>query len=404
MFFWLSLGMMSVAPAKRNAAKSMRMAIIFDRELSESDRQRIEYLRKGLLGQDGEQLLLDDPSQSAAVEFDDNLQWAGQGTLASVASVLETALAERNVDGIILMGPIGAKAGHLRAAGKAKGRRGLQKPVFAASVWDAEVQGLGRYSEDRSGLRNFTYSAQSYALDNDIHSFGTLVDFSHAGIIVDAGLAETFAVDVREYINSHSDQIMKTTLFSLKGNGQELLGRLGSAPIDVKAMFVSALPGLNEAEHRVLLSGLRTSKMPAFSTEDANHANDGAFASCASEDIDKALLSNTISQIHSHLNGAALASLPVYVDVEEEMRINIDTAQSLNITPSWEVMASAELIGAEEKGNAALSATDCQKSISAMGSATCERESLGSDSTTSEVCSVAQRPGLLSSVSQSLLP
>ena len=42
------------------------------------------------------------------------------------------------------MGPIGAKAGHVRASGQQKGvRKRLSKPVFAASVWDAEVQGIG---------------------------------------------------------------------------------------------------------------------------------------------------------------------------------------------------------------------------------------------------------------------
>ena len=159
------------------------------------------------------------------------------------------------------------------------------------------------------------------------------------------GLSETFAVDIRG-INSHSSKIRKTTLFKLDSNAQKFLGRLGSAPIDAKAFFLS--------QRYLLLIALSTecfcrALIPAnfqrFRRSLPTHTTDGALASCASDITDKSACQYTCSTGPKiSFPGTPLSKLPVYVDIEEILTINMATASSLNISPSWEVTASSKLL------------------------------------------------------------
>ena len=89
MFVWITLLIISFAHAKPTA-NGLRLAVIFDREISSEERDRFEYLQSTLLGNNDDQRLLPEIQNSATptVLFDDNLMWAGQGTFASVTSLL----------------------------------------------------------------------------------------------------------------------------------------------------------------------------------------------------------------------------------------------------------------------------------------------------------------------------
>lgn len=284
-------------------------------------------------------------TELVSLEFAKKYNFTAENTMESVQESLSLALKNREIDIIIMTGPIGAKV----ASEQAQSRAGVSKPVLAPVVFDVNLQGIGKETKSNSSdIRNFNFIAIPHVMENDLRAFNRVAGFYHIGVIVDETLIQTFEVDAREYIDGLSPMIRKVTVLPVGKTGNKLLADYGARPADFQGIYLTTLSQMTEEEEAILLQGLRKAKLPTFSMDGPKDVKRGALASLTPKNVNELIDTLLAQNVQKVALGTKAETLPVIVNVEGSLNINLETAESLSIWPEWDVLAEAEIIGGKE--------------------------------------------------------
>jgi outer membrane protein len=279
------------------------------------------------------------------LEFAKKYNFSAENNMDSVRVALNLALKNKEIDIVIMTGPIGAKV----ASDLGKERSGLPKPVLAPVVFDATLQGIGTdINSNKSNIRNFNFATVPHIIENDLRAFTTVAGFYHIGVIVDETLIPTFEMDAREYIDDLSPMIRKVTLLPVAESGNKLLADYGARPADFQGIYLTSLSRMTEENEAILIQGLKKAKLPTFSMDGPSDVKRGALASLTPKNVDDLINDLLVQNVGKIALGAKAETLPILINIEGSLNINLETAEFLSIWPEWDVLAEAEIIGGKE--------------------------------------------------------
>ncbi|MCY3808734.1 MAG: TolC family protein [Gemmatimonadetes bacterium] len=255
------------------------------------------------------------------VRFPSELAVTADGTVDGIARALDRAFADDQVTIVVTQG--------LLSSGMAVRRAPGPKPVIAATVFDARLQGFPE-SAGASGVANLTYIASPPPgpVMRDLRKFQELATFSTAAILVDEEAALTFAGFLEQLTETAAD--LGITLEPVPV-GETAASGLGRLPADADAVYVTPLARMAPGEFELLAEGLAERRLPSFSYS-GDDVERGIMASLAA--IDLPVLARRIAlNAYRILLGDDPATLPVTLEPGENLMVNMRTVQRVGILP-----------------------------------------------------------------------
>ena len=263
-------------------------------------------------------------------QFPDELVVTLDDPTADASRILEQFVADDEVTLIIAQGFLSSEVAARGAP--------WSKPVIAANVFDAELQGFPE-TNGVSGVANFTYVAlpPPGPVVRDLTRFQELTSFSRAAILVDEAAAVTFETFINQILSASTELGITLELVPVGTTAASGLDRL---PDNIEAVYVTPLYRVDSEEFEALTRGITARNLPSFSYS-ANDVEKGIMASLGS--VDLPLLARRIAlNAYRILIGDTAETLPVTLVPDEELVLNMRTVRELDTVLPLEMTLEAE--------------------------------------------------------------
>ena len=236
-------------------------------------------------------------------------------------AALERLLADDEVAIVVTQG--------LVAAATVAGRRApWPKPVIAASVFDARLQGFPSTDDGTSGVANLTYIAPPPPgpVVRDLVKFRELASFARAAILVDEAAAATLADFAGPLLEAAAELGIELVPVPVGATAASGLDRLAA---DCDAVYLTPLTGMDAGEFERLAEALAARGLPSFSYSAAD-VERGIMASLGS--IDPSRMARRIAlDAYRILMGDDPDTLPVTLQPGEQLVVNMRTVRELGV-------------------------------------------------------------------------
>lgn len=256
----------------------------------------------------------------------------GDWTLDGVQKAADQLLQDPDVD---LLLAFGALASHDLAH-----RGPLDKPTLAPFTIDRAVQAYP-LEKTVSGVHNFSYLALPSPIRRDLQVFQELRPFRHLVILANQSYLEAIPSLSQDFINELAERGIVMTPVGVGDSAEQVLASL---PEETEAVYVTPLQRLSPQEFNILVEGLKQRKLPSFSYFGHSEVVQGLLAGSAPEANYSRLARRTALSLQSILLGKNPKDLPVFIDQEDRLVLNMATARAIGFSPTWEQLIDAQLI------------------------------------------------------------
>jgi len=218
------------------------------------------------------------------------------------------------------------------------------KPVIAVGIMDSVLQGVRDGDEDRSGIANLTYVHFNHSITKDLLLFHRLTPFKEVGIVFDPSVADVIRKKEGELDKALHPEADYRIVSSNKGVN-EVLAELSG----VDAVYVGYMGAQEEVGRPALVQALNEMKIPTFGGS-LRDVRKGVLASASPEGTFNRVARRVALNIDGWVGGDKLAELPVNMEFEVALTINMETARSIGFSPSFEMLSGAQLLGDLQEG------------------------------------------------------
>ena len=252
------------------------------------------------------------------------------------------SVAAENYDHLMQDRDVGIIIGFGVLTGSVIAQKGTyQKPVIALGIFDSELQGLAPVKKNRSGVHNFTYILWSNrSLVRELDVFYDIFPYQKIGIVFYGEVLNLLAGDMaflRVLMQKN-----RTSFALLPFTGEiETLSMAVRQGID--AFYIGYLGPHEGAEKRAFINAVNDRGMPSFGFSVAD-VQQGVLAATAPEENFAKIIRRISLQVEAILNGEDAAHLPVTMSFEENLTLNMQTANKIGFSPKFTVLAKAELV------------------------------------------------------------
>ncbi len=255
------------------------------------------------------------------VRFPEELVVTTDGMASGVTEALERLVADDEVAIIVTQGLLSSEVA-VRGAP-------WPKPVIAASVFDARLQGFPE-RDGASGVTNLTYVAPPAPgpVVRDLLRFRELANFDRLAILMDEAVAMTFAAFVDELRRTAAELGIALEPVPV---GATAASGLDHLPANAEAVYVAPLTRMRPGEFELLAQGLATRRLPSFSWSSDDVAA-GIMASLGSIDLPR-LARRIALNAYRILLGDEAGALAVTLAPGEELVVNMRTVRELDVLP-----------------------------------------------------------------------
>jgi outer membrane protein TolC/ABC-type uncharacterized transport system substrate-binding protein len=259
----------------------------------------------------------------------------GDWTIAGVKQAVDRLLSDPDVDLIIALG---YGASHYAAQ-----RSDLKKPVIAAAVVDAQLQGFPE-KNGTSGVKNLNYISPIRERQRAFRALRELVAFKNLAVLVDGNFAQTLpeAEAISDLVRQAAEDLSIVVHPVVVGTTAD--AALAALPPQTDAVFVLPLIRLPSEEFHKLVGGLIRRRLPSFSVIGRDEVEQGLLISLNAKSNIARFARRIAVNVHRILLGEDAGTLKVAFPTEQQLTINMATARAIGLYPSWSVLTEAELI------------------------------------------------------------
>ena len=273
------------------------------------------------------------------VRFPDELRLSGEWDAEKIGAAVDRQLADPEVGILITVG--------IFSTNEVCRRRELPKPVIAPMAVDIEAQSLpvGYDDEGRitSGVPNLNYLATPGTILRDLRRFREIVPFSVVHVLAEA-LVPQMIPEIPQAVMAGGQALGAEIAPPLLvvDRAEPVLARL---PTDVEAIYITPLHRMSYDEFDLLVRGLNERGIPTFSLIGREEVMRGVMAGVRPE-TDFARLSRRIAlNVQRILLGEDAGDLPVVLELQEKLVINMGTAAAIRVFPRHRTVMEAEQVG-----------------------------------------------------------
>jgi outer membrane protein len=270
------------------------------------------------------------------VAFPDAMLVDGQWTVKGINRAIDSLLANEETNLVITLGHV--------ASNEIAKRRDLSKPVIAALLLDADLQGLP-VSEVGSGVNNLAYIDRMQRLGREISSFQEITPISHLAIMVDSGIVESIPQLVPAIKKMVSQTGVKLSLVRVKTTATEALQKLDA---DVDGVFLTPMYRITNDDFQGLVEGLIRKKLPSYSYLGIKEVREGLLATFTHTSSTTHLARTVALVVYDILRGEKPEKIRISFATDQQPVINMATARAINVSPDFDILGRAELLNKKE--------------------------------------------------------
>tara|TARA_R110002096_G_scaffold4501_46_gene21366 strand:+ start:7207 stop:10386 length:3180 start_codon:yes stop_codon:yes gene_type:complete len=218
-------------------------------------------------------------------------------------------------------------------------------PIMAGAVRFSDLRGLRISPEGTSAIPNLTFITNPQRVSEDLRMLRDLTKTKKIH-----GLIDAYALSDMPGLESAKLQAEKALGVSLEIIGSKMTAKdtLDAIPKNVSDVYVTILPSLDIFEREDLFVGLAERNIRTISMLGESDVEIGAMAALA-PDNSESVARRTAVNAHQLLQGVSTELLPVYLPVEDNLVINMETADAVEWSPDYETVLTAQFVN-EDSG------------------------------------------------------
>ncbi len=218
--------------------------------------------------------------------------------------------------------------------------------MIAPVIIDPELQGLPN-ENGASGVPNLSYVELDNKIVQELEIFSQIAPFDKIYFLSNQNLVEAIP-----------DLQSKTFMLAAEAGydvglvpvGDSAADALAAIPDDAEAVYLWPLMHMPPGELPQLIDGLAARRLASFSALDLGEVESGLLATATLNDFFPRLARRVALNVQRILLGENAGQIPVRFVYRQRVRINMETARAIGVSPSWEVLLEAELLNPEEAG------------------------------------------------------
>lgn len=214
-------------------------------------------------------------------------------------------------------------------------------PTILSFVFDAAFNGIPS-SNGASGKQNLTYIAPTLDLRTEFEAFRSVASIKSAVLTSNDRVIRRLP----DATKSQAIAAAKTNGFDLNilSFDNDVTAFVDSLPAGTDTVFIGVLPDSAAQNVRSLLATLTQKGISTFVIGNESYVPMGALASNSPAADTKRIARRTAIHVAEMLAGAPADRLPVAIDMNNQLTINMATARALKVGPSYDVLSSAKLL------------------------------------------------------------
>lgn len=219
------------------------------------------------------------------------------------------------------------------------------KPLILLGILDYFLQQIPLTTDKKSGVHNLTYILESREFGADLDSFYGIFPYQNLTVVTDKKLTALLPNLDKLLTAFIAQKGSQTKIITYDGDIDLLLNQF---PADADAVFFGGLYALSDAEKQKLIDHVKQLKLPSYAFQGVIDVKRGVLSGSAPEtDLQK--LSRRIAlNIEQILAGIDPAAMPTLLSFERRLTLNMQTAKQIDFSPTWETLASADLIDQDQ--------------------------------------------------------
>ena len=230
----------------------------------------------------------------------------------------------------------------------------LPKPVIAPFVIDPKLQGFNVVN-GTSGIRNFTYIADTAEPGEIVSAFNAIVPFERLVVVLSPAILQGIP-----QIASIMAQQSNMKFIEAKENPAELLRELEQGDYD--AVMFTPLLGYSPVQLSAIANGLTERAISSFTMQDEAEVNLGFLAGYGSE-VDNLVARRIALNVQRILDGQPAENIPVYLNSHSRVLINEQVARKLNRYPGWDLVDKFDVVNEDKSHTKQLSLREALKIV-----------------------------------------
>ncbi len=271
-------------------------------------------------------------------EFEVRFPPAAQLYAGSSLSVAQTLLGQLqqdpSVDMIVAVGPTATQALATQPS--------FRKPSFGTIVLDPVLQGFPVTPEGATGKRNLAISTDRTTVLDILREFQNLVEIKSVAFLLRPEILDDIPALTTQFEQLQAEAGMQLIAVPLS---EPLASSIESIPATVDGVIVGPLIEYDAAAVASLADALIARRLPSLSIAGSREVEHGLLATLSAPGKNRRLGRRVALQIQETLLGGDPGSFSMARRTALELTLNIATARALGVSPPYDVLARAVLLG-----------------------------------------------------------
>ncbi len=265
------------------------------------------------------------------VQFSDQLILSSDGQFQKAKDHYAFLEKHLNVNLIIAFGVL--------SSGAVIENKRFKKPTIAVGIIEPEIQGLKIQPNNQSNVHNLTYILFNQSLKRDLQVFKEVYPYKKVAIIADENIIAAVVKNtdpIQRLVHGNNAQF---SIIGLKDGIDDALKKTH----EFDAAFLGNMGRFEGAPKKELIAHLAKKKIPSFGSS-LKDIDAGVLASISPEESLVKIVRRIALNIEASINGENFSTLPLHLDFEEKLTINIQAAKKIDFSPKFSILARAHVV------------------------------------------------------------
>ena len=214
-----------------------------------------------------------------------------------------------------------------------------QKPTILFGVVNKDFD---YFEEDQqiSGIPNFTYLLTSQSFQNDLNTLKELTSFTTVGIAIEKSLVDI--LPFRTVFDKEAKELgvdYKLIPFSTSDDITDAIDN------EINAFYLAGGFFLNQEDITKIADKLIDKKIPSFTSTTIDDVESGLMATNQSGDNINQFFRRIALSVESYINGQNLSELPVFIQYDDKLTVNHNTAERVGMSIKYSLIANTNFVG-----------------------------------------------------------
>ncbi|WP_034058787.1 TolC family protein [Lacinutrix jangbogonensis] len=214
-----------------------------------------------------------------------------------------------------------------------------QKPTI---LFGAINEDFNYFEAEKSTSRisNFTYLITHQSFKRDLKALKELTNFTKVGIAIEEGLIAF--LPFKTIFDAETEALGVSYKIIPYNNCEDITNNITS---DIDAFYLASGFFLNENEIAKISAKLIKEKTPSFTNTSVDHVKKGLMATNNSEDNIELFFRRIALNIESYVNGQNLSESPVFINYDDKLTVNYNTAKSVGMPIKYSLIGNTNFVG-----------------------------------------------------------